>query len=113
MEIGEIGAICACCKHAGLLHLVTLRYSDRNSFPDVEYFYEMPILDTFLSIFSFKTLPTTLLVLLAYAVVFTSVLVTDELPNVPNHRNGLNISKAYTDLRVVRVSCNGGSLRSI
>ncbi|KAG9221368.1 hypothetical protein CCMSSC00406_0009945 [Pleurotus cornucopiae] len=69
--------------------------------PPDEYFYQMPILDALVSLFAFKTVPTTILVLLAYAAVFTSVLITDELPNVPKHQNGLNISKAFTDLRVI------------
>lgn len=54
------------------------------------------------AVLGFRSIPTTVLLVLVYAAVFTTVLVTDELPDVPKNQGGLNISQAYADLYQVR-----------
>ena len=55
------------------------------------------------AVFGFRNSPTTLLVVLVYAVIFGLVLVTDELPNIPKDQRGLDLNEAYADLQQVRV----------
>jgi hypothetical protein len=62
------------------------------------------------TVLGFRTVPTTVLVILIYAAVFSSVLVTNELPGVPKDQGGLNIHQAYTDLHQVRFRCSSLSL---
>lgn len=53
-------------------------------------------------VLGFRTLPTTIFASLIYLAVFVSVLVTDELPNVPRNQGGLDLEQAYQDLHEVR-----------
>lgn len=53
---------------------------------------------------AFRTIPTTVLVLLAYLAIFTSVLLTDQLPGVPKKQRGLDLNQAYADLHHVGVA---------
>ncbi|KAJ8488101.1 hypothetical protein ONZ45_g14086 [Pleurotus djamor] len=63
--------------------------------------HEMTILQVFVSAFSFRKWPTTVLVVLTYAAILSSVLVTDELPDIPENQKGLDVDQAYTDLRMI------------
>lgn len=56
------------------------------------------------AVLGFRIIPTTVLLVLVYAAVFTTVLVTDELPNVPQNQGGLDLDQAYADLHEVRCS---------
>jgi hypothetical protein len=56
------------------------------------------------TVFGFRTVPTTLLIILVYVAAFSAVLVTDGLPDVPMDQGGLNLHQAYTDLHQVRLS---------
>ena len=47
------------------------------------------------------SVPVSVLLVLIYAVVFTSVSVTDETPSVPEDLKGLSLDKAYEDLHIV------------
>lgn len=51
--------------------------------------------------FKFSPVPVSVLLVLIYAVVFTSVSVTDETPSLPKDFKGLNLDKAYEDLHIV------------
>lgn len=53
------------------------------------------------SVLAFRNIPTTILILAIYIATFTSVLVTDRLPNVPKNQRGLNLTEAYADLHQV------------
>jgi hypothetical protein len=66
----------------------------------------MKILARIRDALSFTPGPTTLVAVLVYAAIFTSVLVTDELPNVPKQKKwkGLNFTRAYEDLHIVRIT---------
>ena len=64
----------------------------------------MKFWDAISSVLCFRSIPTTVLLVLVYATVFTTVLVTDELPDVPKNQDGLNISQAYADLYQVNIS---------
>ncbi len=58
-------------------------------------------------------MPTTVLVVLIYLATFISVLVTDQLANVPKNQRGLNLDEAYADLhQVSRNLSNDRSLTS-
>lgn len=46
-------------------------------------------------------MPTTIVAVLAYLAIFITVLVTDELPAVPEEQRGLNLTQAYSDLRQI------------
>lgn len=56
------------------------------------------------STFGFRTIPTTILLVLIYAAVFSTVLVTDQLPDVPEDTGGLDFDGAYADLHQVLIS---------
>ena len=51
--------------------------------------------------FKFFAIPVSVLVVLIYGTVFTSVLVTDQTPNIPKDLGGLDLNEAYKDLHVV------------
>ena len=51
--------------------------------------------------FRFTAIPVSVVATLLYAVVFASVLVTDQTPDVPKNRGGLDLDQAYDDLHVV------------
>lgn len=53
------------------------------------------------TVLGFRTIPTTILLILVYAAVFSTVLVTDELPDVPKDQGGLDLDQAYADLHQV------------
>ena len=55
-------------------------------------------------VLGFRTIPTTILLVLLYAGVFSTVLVTDELPNVPEDKAGLDFDGAWSDLHEVRLT---------
>jgi hypothetical protein len=55
------------------------------------------------TVLGFRTVPTTILLILVYAAVFSTVLVTDELPDVPKDQGGLDLDRAYADLHQVRL----------
>ncbi|KAL0955569.1 hypothetical protein HGRIS_001809 [Hohenbuehelia grisea] len=53
------------------------------------------------SSFAFRLIPTTLLAILVYVVIFVSVLVTDQVPSISKDQHGLDLSQAYSDLREI------------
>lgn len=58
------------------------------------------------SVFAFRTVPTTVFIILLYAAAFISLYVTDQLPVVPSvdkqHGYGVDLETAYKDLHLVR-----------
>lgn len=66
----------------------------------------MRISDRLGAIFRFDTIPTTVLLILVYATIFSTVLVTDQLPSVPRNTRGLDPNRAWWDLH--RVSHSQG-----
>ena len=67
----------------------------------------MKISNLFSALLAFRTLPTTAVLVVIYAAIFTAVLVTDELPEVPRDQGGLDLDQAYTDLQRVRGNVQG------
>ncbi|KAG8220440.1 hypothetical protein J3R82DRAFT_3134 [Butyriboletus roseoflavus] len=61
----------------------------------------MNIRDRLGAIFAFSTVPTTVLLVLVYAAIFSTVLVTDNLPPVPRDTRGLDLDQAWWDLHRV------------
>ncbi|KAF8921991.1 putative zinc metalloprotease [Mucidula mucida] len=61
----------------------------------------MTIAQKFSAVLGFRTVPTTVLVVLIYLATFISVLVTDQLANVPKNQRGLNLDEAYADLHQI------------
>lgn len=61
----------------------------------------MSIRDRLGVIFAFNTVPTTVLLVLVYAAIFSTVLVTDNLPPVPRDTRGLDLDQAWWDLHHV------------
>lgn len=53
------------------------------------------------AIFAFNTVPTTILLVLIYAAIFSTVLITDKLPPVPRNTRGLDLDRAWLDLHQV------------
>lgn len=53
------------------------------------------------TVLGFRTVPTTVLLIVVYATIFSAVFVTDELPDVPKDQGGLNLDEAYADLHQV------------
>lgn len=51
--------------------------------------------------FKFTAVPVSVLTLIIYGLLFTSVLVTDETPGIPVDLKGLNLNEAYNDLHRV------------
>jgi hypothetical protein len=58
------------------------------------------ILDVLSAIFAFRTIPTTLLLILVYATIFGAILLTDELPNPPASVLS-DLEDAYANLHYV------------
>lgn len=58
----------------------------------------MSIRDRIGAIFAFNTVPTTVLLVLVYAAIFSTVLVTDNLPPLPRDTRGLDLNQAWWDL---------------
>lgn len=58
------------------------------------------------SVFGFRTVPTTVFLILIYAAAFVSLYVTGQLPAVPavdkQHGYGVDLEAAYKDLHLVR-----------
>lgn len=61
--------------------------------------------------FHFISTPVSVLAVLIYAIIFASVLYTDELYNVPKNTKGLDVDRAYADLHQVRAPGLLGCLR--
>ncbi|KAF8655629.1 hypothetical protein AX16_002983 [Volvariella volvacea WC 439] len=63
----------------------------------------MKLLEGVTAATSFRTLPNTILLIIIYAVVFASVFITDELPDVPKKKNrqGLDLDQAMQDLHYI------------
>ncbi|KAF9222451.1 hypothetical protein BS17DRAFT_708764 [Gyrodon lividus] len=53
------------------------------------------------TVLAFNTIPTTVLLVLIYTAIFSTVLVTDNLPAVPKHTRGLDLDQAWLDLHQV------------
>ncbi|KAG0693423.1 hypothetical protein DFH29DRAFT_396814 [Suillus ampliporus] len=53
------------------------------------------------AVFAFRTVPTTIFIAVIYAAVFSTLLVTDQLPSVPKHTRGLDFQQTYRDLHEV------------
>ncbi|KAG2158710.1 uncharacterized protein EDB93DRAFT_1290778, partial [Suillus bovinus] len=53
------------------------------------------------TVLAFRTIPTTILITVIYAAVFSTLLITDQLPSVPKHTRGLDFQQAYRDLHEV------------
>ncbi|KAI0090888.1 hypothetical protein BDY19DRAFT_938120 [Irpex rosettiformis] len=51
--------------------------------------------------FKFTPIPVSALLVLIYAIVFTSVSVTDETPSLPKNFGGIDLDKAYEDLHII------------
>lgn len=62
----------------------------------------MKIVEAIAKVLAFRTLPTTLLVVLVYAVLFGAVLFGDQVSDVPKNEKGLDLAQAYADLHHVR-----------
>ncbi|KAJ7481173.1 putative zinc metalloprotease [Mycena galericulata] len=58
----------------------------------------MKIVEAIAKVLAFRTLPTTVLVVLVYGVLFGGVLIRDRVPDVPKNQKGLDLAKAYEDL---------------
>ena len=65
------------------------------------WIHTMSIRDRLRTVFAFNTIPTTILLVLVYVAVFTTVLVTDNLPAVPKDTRGLDLDQAWWDLHQV------------
>ncbi|EGO00552.1 hypothetical protein SERLA73DRAFT_50249 [Serpula lacrymans var. lacrymans S7.3] len=53
------------------------------------------------TVLAFRIIPTTVLLFVVYAAVFSTVLITDELPEVPKTTGGLDLDQAYADLQQI------------
>ena len=53
--------------------------------------------------FHFTSTPVSVLAVVIYAIIFASVLYTDELYDIPKNTKGLDVDRAYADLHQVRV----------
>ncbi|KAJ6525496.1 putative zinc metalloprotease [Mycena vulgaris] len=58
----------------------------------------MQIVEGIAKVLAFRTLPTTVLVVLAYLLLLGAVLFGDRLAEVPKNQNGLDLAQAYADL---------------
>ncbi|KIM63920.1 hypothetical protein SCLCIDRAFT_1213719 [Scleroderma citrinum Foug A] len=61
----------------------------------------MRILDRIPAVLAFRTVPTTVALVVVYAAIFISVLLTDQIPSIPKHTRGLDLDQAYLDLHQV------------
>jgi hypothetical protein len=53
------------------------------------------------AVLAFRTVPTTILITVIYAAIFSALLITDQLPSVPKRTQGLDFQQAYRDLHEV------------
>ena len=67
----------------------------------------MAVRDKIAAVLAFKTLPTTVLSVLLYAILLSSVFVSDELPKIPRNQGGLDLRQAYDDLHHVSYTQKG------
>ncbi|KAJ7137774.1 hypothetical protein C8R44DRAFT_660823 [Mycena epipterygia] len=58
----------------------------------------MQIVEGIAKVFAFRTIPTTVLTVLVYGVLFGAVLFGDRVPEVPKNQQGLDLAQAYADL---------------
>ncbi|KAJ7749539.1 hypothetical protein DFH07DRAFT_828727 [Mycena maculata] len=63
----------------------------------------MKIVEGIAKVLAFRTLPTTVLVVLVYGALFGAILYGDQLPDVPKNENGLDLAQAYADLHHIAV----------
>ena len=61
----------------------------------------MRILDRIPAVLAFRTVPTAVALVVVYAAIFISVLLTDQIPSIPKHTRGLDLDQAYLDLHQV------------
>ncbi|KAG1793225.1 hypothetical protein EV424DRAFT_1606114 [Suillus variegatus] len=61
----------------------------------------MGFLSVLSAVLAFRTVPTTIFITVIYATVFSTLLITDRLPSVPKHTQGLDFQQAYRDLHEV------------
>ncbi|TDL26147.1 Zn-dependent exopeptidase [Rickenella mellea] len=63
----------------------------------------MTFRDRVAEVLAFRTWPTTIVALLIYAAIYTSILVTDDLPSIPSpkRQHGVDLDAAYRDLHYV------------
>ncbi|KIJ15630.1 hypothetical protein PAXINDRAFT_176502 [Paxillus involutus ATCC 200175] len=61
----------------------------------------MSIRNRVATVLGFNAIPTTILLVLIYAAIFSTVLVTDNLPSVPKDTRGLDLDQAWLDLHQV------------
>ncbi|KAG2050937.1 hypothetical protein BDR06DRAFT_917279 [Suillus hirtellus] len=61
----------------------------------------MGFLSVLSAVLAFRTIPTTIFITVIYAAVFSTLLITDQLPSVPKHTRGLDFQQAYRDLHEV------------
>jgi hypothetical protein len=62
----------------------------------------MKIYEMFAQVLAFRTVPTTLLLVLVYVGIFSSVLITDNLQKLPK-KGSAELEEAYADLHQVSV----------
>jgi hypothetical protein len=53
------------------------------------------------AVLAFRTVPTTILITVIYAAIFSALLITDQLPSLPERTQGLDFQQAYRDLHEV------------
>lgn len=68
----------------------------------------MKLVEALSAVLAFRSIPTTILLLLFYLTVFGSVFITDNLPAVPKNTRGLDLAQAYSDLHQVRLLFHRG-----
>ncbi|KDQ61200.1 hypothetical protein JAAARDRAFT_32197 [Jaapia argillacea MUCL 33604] len=61
----------------------------------------MAIRDHIAKLLAFKTIPTTVLAVVVYFLIFSSVLVVEEPHSIPKKQDGLNLTKAWQDLHAI------------
>ncbi|EPQ55262.1 hypothetical protein GLOTRDRAFT_61175 [Gloeophyllum trabeum ATCC 11539] len=61
----------------------------------------MAVKDYFAKVLAFRTIPTTVLALIIYVVLFLAVGVTDDVPKIPKNLRGLNLTQADVDLHLI------------
>jgi hypothetical protein len=61
----------------------------------------MQIVEAIAKVLAFRTLPTTILVVLIYGVMLSAVVVRNQVADVPKNQMGLNLAQAYEDLHHV------------
>ncbi len=61
--------------------------------------------DKIASYLAFRTIPTTVAVVVVYAALFLTLILTDDVTTIPkpSKQRGLNLDEAYADLHQVRV----------